>query len=177
MDDTGGDLLEDMDYGDFGLLEETSGDFSFSGAFDNEDTPPDFNDSGGSLSAVAVPPLPQQPLPSLQSTSLPKQALQPPPPMRSMGPPPPNPIGAGNLNSTTIPNSTSASSGGNSSSAGGDNNNNNNSAFRSLPNDNNEASSSLRPQVRTTPRQPWHNDEQDRDARRRMIIEMYVVWW
>jgi hypothetical protein len=36
MNGDGSDLLEDMDYGDFNLLEEPSGEFSFDGAFDGE---------------------------------------------------------------------------------------------------------------------------------------------
>ena len=141
MDGNAEDLLEDMDYGDFNLLEGPSGDFSFEETFDGEAA--NFNDSAGSfLTSPQQPPsTSSQPLQPLQP---PRQILQQPPPMRSMVPPP---------NSNTIRNSVSTL--GTTSSGGTTENNNHEPRQRIM-------------------RQPWHNDENDRDVRRGMIIEMYA---
>jgi hypothetical protein len=54
MNGDGSDLLEDMDYGDFNLLEEPSGEFSFDGAFDGESQDFSNHSSGSNLFAVPV---------------------------------------------------------------------------------------------------------------------------
>lgn len=155
--DNDGDLLEDMDYGDFSLLEEPSGDFSFDGTFDGD---PDFsqnstddnNNNNNNLTAASTNLGQQQPQPLHKP-----QPLQPQPQLQK-------PAKSSNSMSGTT-SSTTASMGMNASNNNTNGMNSTGPDFDLLNNSNNGNFQG---------RQAWHNDEKDRDARRRMIIEMYV---
>lgn len=175
--DNEGDLLEDMDYGDFGLLEEPSGEFSFDATFDGDFSSNSAEEALNVSSNNATPPQqqqqqqqPLQPQPQLQKPVVKTQTTTSTATVPPMAPSSSSAAGQAVVGLNGI-NSNSSSVNTNQNAL------NNNAAPRNNTSSSNEPNFDLLQSSNNNlpSRQAWHNDEKDRDARRRMIIEMYVM--